>query len=428
MIDGGLSYAPLARYNFGKNEVIQASLNPSQPHEVVLSAENSSIIAKICKQGKSPHQITKIEEIGAQCVGEEKDDAKGSDLKDTTLRSGHIDDGSDDGKRSSEEVCNDQEETKDESVNDDEDRDESIKDGDKDISDEDEDINDGDEVVKVEDEDNEDEDGDINDGGTNRESIDVDDETIKTEGDGREGPSTGSNVGGTSSLMSDPQTIKDRTQQPTDAPNLRRRRNEGTVKSKETETTSTTGVSKDPEYSLTVGQENRTDFAEKESLQKVARFSCDGRFVITGGVDGCMRVWEVSVYMCLYCTVHTTEVFSLQGCPHYRGVLTTEVSSPQRCPRHRGVLTTGVSSLQRCPHYRGVLTTEVSSPQRCLHYRGVLTTGVSSLQRCPHYRGVLTTEVSSLQGCPHYRGVLTTEVSSLQRCPHHRGVLTTEVS
>ena len=70
-----------------------------------------------------------------------------------------------------------------------------------------------------------------------------------------------------------------------------------------------------------------------------------------------------------------------------------------------------MSSLQGCPHYRGVLTTEVSSLQRCPHYRGVLTTGVSSLQRCPHYRGVLTTGVSLLQRCPCYRGVLTTEVS-----------------
>ena len=78
------------------------------------------------------------------------------------------------------------------------------------------------------------------------------------------------------------------------------------------------------------------------------------------------------------------------------------------------VLTTEVSSLQGCPHYRGVLTTEVSSLQGCPHYRGALTTEVPSLQRCPHYRGVLTTEVSSLQRCPHYRGVLTTGVSSLQ--------------
>ena len=310
MIDRSLSYAPLARHNFGKNEVIQASLNPNQPHEVVLSVENSSIIAKICEQGKSPQQTTRVEEIGARCVGEEKDDAKEGDMEDVTLQSGHVDDGSDDGKQSSREVRSDQEETKDGSINDDEDRDEGIKDRDKDIKDEDEDIND------------------------------------KTDSD----------VGGMSSLTSNPQTIKDKTQQPTDAPTLRRRKNEGTAKSEETETT-TPGVSKDPEYSLAVGQEYRTDFAEKESLQKVARFSCDGRFVITGGVDGCVRVWEVSVYVrvCVLYSVHC-----------------------------RGVFTPGVSSLQRCPHYRGVLTTEVSS-----------------LQGCPHYRGILTTEVSPLQGCPH---------------------------
>ena len=39
----------------------------------------------------------------------------------------------------------------------------------------------------------------------------------------------------------------------------------------------------------------QSDFAETDSYQKVVKFSHDGAYVVTGGVDGVVRVWKVSV-------------------------------------------------------------------------------------------------------------------------------------
>ena len=39
----------------------------------------------------------------------------------------------------------------------------------------------------------------------------------------------------------------------------------------------------------------QSDFAKTDSYQKVVKFSHDGAYVVTGGVDGVVRVWKVSV-------------------------------------------------------------------------------------------------------------------------------------
>ena len=39
----------------------------------------------------------------------------------------------------------------------------------------------------------------------------------------------------------------------------------------------------------------RTDFSGTESYQKVVRFSRDGTRLVTGGAEGVVRVWKVSV-------------------------------------------------------------------------------------------------------------------------------------
>jgi len=49
-----------------------------------------------------------------------------------------------------------------------------------------------------------------------------------------------------------------------------------------------------PPAALTVGKRIRSDFAEKgESYQKAVAFSNDGKMVVTGGVEGMLRVWKV---------------------------------------------------------------------------------------------------------------------------------------
>ena len=47
-------------------------------------------------------------------------------------------------------------------------------------------------------------------------------------------------------------------------------------------------------FAIEIGEKHQSDFAGGEdALQKVAKFSCDGKLVVTGGVDGCVRVWKV---------------------------------------------------------------------------------------------------------------------------------------
>ena len=47
-------------------------------------------------------------------------------------------------------------------------------------------------------------------------------------------------------------------------------------------------------FAVEIGEKHQSDFAGGEdALQKVAKFSCDGKLVVTGGVDGCVRVWKV---------------------------------------------------------------------------------------------------------------------------------------
>ena len=47
-------------------------------------------------------------------------------------------------------------------------------------------------------------------------------------------------------------------------------------------------------FTVEIGEKHHSDFAGGEdALQKVAKFSCDGKLVVTGGVDGYVRVWKV---------------------------------------------------------------------------------------------------------------------------------------
>ena len=39
----------------------------------------------------------------------------------------------------------------------------------------------------------------------------------------------------------------------------------------------------------------RTDFNEGDSYQKVVRFNHNGSHLVTGGCDGVLRVWKVSI-------------------------------------------------------------------------------------------------------------------------------------
>ena len=39
----------------------------------------------------------------------------------------------------------------------------------------------------------------------------------------------------------------------------------------------------------------RTDFSDKDSYQKVVRFNHDGSLIVTGGCDGIVRLWKVSM-------------------------------------------------------------------------------------------------------------------------------------
>ena len=51
---------------------------------------------------------------------------------------------------------------------------------------------------------------------------------------------------------------------------------------------------REEQFSVELGEKNQSDFAGGEdALQKVAKFSFDGKVVVTGGVDGCVRVWKV---------------------------------------------------------------------------------------------------------------------------------------
>ena len=45
----------------------------------------------------------------------------------------------------------------------------------------------------------------------------------------------------------------------------------------------------------------RTDFATgADCYQKVVRFCHDGSKLVTGGMEGVVRVWRVSQYVCVY--------------------------------------------------------------------------------------------------------------------------------
>ena len=43
----------------------------------------------------------------------------------------------------------------------------------------------------------------------------------------------------------------------------------------------------------------QTDFGAKDAYQKVVRFTALGSKVVTGGMDGVVRVWKVSNLRCL---------------------------------------------------------------------------------------------------------------------------------
>ena len=48
-----------------------------------------------------------------------------------------------------------------------------------------------------------------------------------------------------------------------------------------------------PEVEITEMAAAVTDKLSKEAFQNVVEFSCDGIHVLTGGGDGCIRIWEV---------------------------------------------------------------------------------------------------------------------------------------
>ena len=51
---------------------------------------------------------------------------------------------------------------------------------------------------------------------------------------------------------------------------------------------------REEQFAVELGEKHQSDFKEGEdALQKVAKFSFDGKLVVTGGVDGCVRVWKV---------------------------------------------------------------------------------------------------------------------------------------
>ena len=50
-----------------------------------------------------------------------------------------------------------------------------------------------------------------------------------------------------------------------------------------------------PHTQFEVMASTQSDFAKTDSYQKVVKFTNDGVYVVTGGVDGVVRVWKVSV-------------------------------------------------------------------------------------------------------------------------------------
>ena len=54
-------------------------------------------------------------------------------------------------------------------------------------------------------------------------------------------------------------------------------------------------------FSVDIVSHYQTDFADGEDiLQKVAKFTFNDEYVVTGGTDGCVRVWQVSTYISNY--------------------------------------------------------------------------------------------------------------------------------
>lgn len=62
---------------------------------------------------------------------------------------------------------------------------------------------------------------------------------------------------------------------------------------KEERTVPTESDSNGPEVEIIEMAAAVTDKSSKEVFQNVVEFSCDGTHVLTGGGDGCIRIWEV---------------------------------------------------------------------------------------------------------------------------------------
>ena len=75
---------------------------------------------------------------------------------------------------------------------------------------------------------------------------------------------------------------------------LRQRKKADKTDAREEQVETSKSPMKEERFAIEIGEKHQSDFAGGEdALQKVAKFSCDGKLVVTGGVDGCVRVWKV---------------------------------------------------------------------------------------------------------------------------------------
>lgn len=54
-------------------------------------------------------------------------------------------------------------------------------------------------------------------------------------------------------------------------------------------------AAKDINFKITTGESLKTDFSEDEPLQRIVRINNDGNIMVTGGTDGCIRLWNFPI-------------------------------------------------------------------------------------------------------------------------------------